>query len=275
MLGQILVHIFSYDNQYQVVAWDKDNLDITKEKEVIEAIKDMKPDVVISAAAYTDVDGAETNKDIALKVNGKAVGYLSRASHQSGAFFIQISTDYVFGQEKKQGYKEEDIPQNPLNVYGESKLLGEKLLLQEAKKGLDYYLIRTSWLFGPGGKNFVQTMLDLAKTHSQLKIVNDQYGRPTYSYDLAQTIKNMIERQLPSGIYHFTNNPELNWYRFAQIIFAVKKELDPDFKIPGIIAVSSDKFPRPAHRPHFSVLLNTKLPQGRDIQEALKDYLQK
>ncbi len=283
VLGQSLKSIFTGSSRYSTITWDKENLDITNKQAVLRQIQAIQPDVVINAAAYTDVDAAEKNQELAMKVNGEAVGFLAEASRCLGALFVHISTDYVFGQESKQGYKEDDIPQKPLNVYGKSKLLGEKLLLREEPKGLKYYLIRTSWLFGkaqllqkhnsPIKKNFVDAMLALAKTRKELSIVDDQHGKATYAEDLANTIQRLVEQNAQPGIYHFTNEPALTWYSFAKEIFAVQKQLNPHFNVPKIFPVSSKEFPRPAKRPHFSVLLNTKLPKGRNIKEALQGYL--
>jgi len=285
MLGQVIVQEFSDDKKYQIVAWDKKDLDITNGHKAIKAISALKPNIIINTAAYTDVDGAESHKDLAIKVNGEAVKILASASNKIGAIFIHISTDYVFGQEKKKGYSENDVPQNPLNVYGKSKLLGEKLLLKEGKNGLRYYLIRTSWLFGKNGKNFIDTMLNLAEKNDILRVVNDQHGKPTYAKDLAKTIKYILKSKMDSGVYHFTNEPQQTWYSFAKLIFEIKKEINPKFppkadqpradKIPKIVPVKTEQFPRPAKRPEYSVLLNTKLPQGRNLKEALREYLGK
>ncbi len=282
MLGRAVIQEFSNDEKYQIVAWDKETLDITNGRKAIKAIKALKPDIVINAAAYTDVDGAESHKDLAMKVNSEAVGILASASNKIGAFFIHISTDYVFGGDKKDGYKENDIPRNPLNVYGKSKLLGEKLLLKEGENGLRYYLIRTSWLFGPAPrgmqgdkKNFVDAMLNLAKKNDILQVVNNQYGKPTYAKDLAKTIKYIVESKVESGVYHFTNEPRQTWYGFARLIFEIKKDIHLKFRIPKIVPIKTKQFPRPAKRPKYSVLLNTKLPQGRNLKEALREYLGK
>jgi dTDP-4-dehydrorhamnose reductase len=284
MLGQAIVREFSDDKKYQVIAWDREDLDITDGHKTVKTIRGLKPDIIINVAAYTDVDKAESNKDLAMRVNGEVVGILASASSKIGAFFIHISTDYVFQGDKKDGYKEDDIPRDPLNVYGKSKLLGEKLLLEAAEQGLDYYLIRTSWLFGhaprgvhdkSSGKNFVDTMLKLAEEKNELEIVNDQYGKPTYAKDLAKMIKYMIKSKMDSGVYHFTNEPRQTWCSFTKLIFEIKKEISPKFKIPKIISIKTEQFLRPAKRPKYSVLLNTKLPKGKNIKDALREYLEK
>ncbi len=273
MLGQVIVQEFFDDKKYKVIAWDKEDLDIMDGQKAIRAIRVVMPNIVINTAAYTDVDGAESNKETAMKINGRAVGFLAKASKEIGAIFIHISTDYVFRGNKKDGYKEDDVPQNSLNIYGKSKLLGEKLLLKEGKSGLEYYLIRTSWLFGHNGKNFVSTILELTKNQNELQVINDQCGKPTYVKDLSKMIKYMIESKVDSGIYHFTNELRQTWYGFAKLIFKLKKEITPKFEIPKIVPVKTKQFPRPAKRPKYSVLLNTKLPKGRDVEDALREYL--
>ena len=273
MLGQVLCKTFSVDKNYKIIAWDKEDTDITDSEKVMKSVIDVKPEVIINAAGYTDVDGAETNKELSLKVNTQAVGYLAKASQLVNALFVHISTDYVFDGKNKKGYKETDFSKKSLNIYGESKRLGEEALIREAGNKLKYYLIRTSWLFGPGGKNFVKTMIDIAYQRKDLSVVDDQQGKPTYAKDLANTIKYMIVSDLESGIYHFTNEPKLTWYEFSKLIFDIKKEIDPSFPVPKIFPISSEEFPRPAKRPKYSVLLNTKLPKGRNIKIALRDYL--
>jgi dTDP-4-dehydrorhamnose reductase len=273
MLGQALVMEFSDNKNCNLIAWDRENLDITDSQKVAQAITAIKPKIIINAAAYTDVDGAESNKELSLKVNSIAVGYLAEASRLANALFIHISTDYVFDGKNKKGYKETDFSKKSLNAYGESKRLGEEALTKGAGNKLKYYLIRTSWLFGLGGKNFVKTMIGVAYQRKDLSIVDDQQGKPTYAKDLADAVKYMIESDLESGIYHFTNEPKLTWYKFAKTIFDIKKEIDSSFPVPKFFPVNSEEFPRPAKRPKYSVLLNTKLPKGRNIKEALRDYL--
>jgi len=271
MLGQALVKVFSQKN-YLLKAWDKDNLDIQNYPLVKSRLKKEKPDIVINATGYTNVDGAEKEKSLALDVNGNAVGNLARVAKEIKALFIHFSTDYVFGQEKKEGYTEKDVPQNPLNIYGESKLLGEQLLLKENPC---FYLIRTSWLFGPGGNNFVKTMLNLAKEKKVLRVIDDQWGKPTYAPDLAKQVEKMIEIGSDSGIYHFTNEPALTWYQSAKTIFNIRKKIFSDSKIPELIRIKTKDFHSLAKRPHFSVLLNTKLPLGRSVDETMENYIRK
>ena len=261
MLGQELVDVFEKGNE--LVLWDRDQIDISKKKEVIEKVGELKPDIVINAAAYTAVDDAESNKDLAYQVNGYAVGFLATVCKEINALLVHFSTDYVFDGENNLGYKENHSYQ-PLNMYGKSKALGEKFILDIKPR---YYLIRTSWLFGKHGKNFVETMLRLANESKDIKVVNNQFGNPTYAKDLAEKVKELIESRQPSGIYHITNSGGCNWYEFALKIFELA-----DLK-PNIKPVKSEEFLTLAKRPTYSMLINTKLPPMKKWEEALKDYL--
>lgn len=231
------------------------DLDITDREQVIESILKIKPDVVINAAAYTNVDGCEDNKELAFQVNGYGPGYIAEACARAGAKLVHFSTDYVFNGSKKE-YVESDIP-DPINVYGDSKLLGEKKIIENMD---DYRIVRISWLFGIHGKNFVETMLKLSGEMDTVKVVNDQFGKPTYTMDLASKVKEIIE--LDPGIYHITNDGICSWYEFASSI------------IDNVIPCTSEEFPRKAKRPKYSVLVNTKTGPMRHWKEALKDYLQ-
>ena len=261
MLGRELVNVFEKGNE--LVLWDRDQIDISKKEEVVKKVGELKPDIVINAAAYTAVDDAESNKDLAYQVNGYAVGFLAAVCKEINALLIHFSTDYVFDGKNNLGYKENRF-YKPLNMYGKSKALGEKLILDIEPR---YYLIRTSWLFGKRGKNFVETMLRLASEGKNIKVVNDQFGSPTYAKDLAEKVKELIESHQPSGIYHITNSGSCNWHEFALKIFELAN-LKPSVK-----PVKSEEFPTPAKRPTYSMLINTKLPPMRKWEEALKDYL--
>ncbi|MGB9176395.1 MAG: dTDP-4-dehydrorhamnose reductase, partial [Methanoregula sp.] len=174
------------------------DLDITDARNIAAAIHGLHPALVINAAAYTDVDGCEDNRDLAFAVNGDSLGPLARACRDTGAILVHFSTDYVFDGTRR-SYRENDVP-HPINAYGESKLLGEKNI-QETMD--DYRIIRTSWLFGKHGKNFVETMLRLSSEMPQVYVVNDQFGKPTYTADLARNTVD-IASSAP-GIYHVTN----------------------------------------------------------------------
>ena len=209
---------------------------------------------MINAAAYTDVDGCKDNREIAFKVNGEALEYIAKACDKTGAVLVHYSTDYVFDG-LREAYVESDTP-SPINTYGESKLLGEKNIINYMD---DYRIIRTSWLFGTYGNNFVKTMFTLSKDMDTVKVVNDQFGKPTYTKDLAQKTNDIIG--LASGIYHITNEGVCSWYEFAAAI------------VDNAVPCSSDEFVRKAKRPKYSVLVNTKTTQMRHWGSALNEYL--
>ena len=272
MLGQELKKTFQ---DWNPICWDQAEIDIADKEDVENKISETKPELVINAAAYTNVDGAETNRDLAMKINGYGVGNLAKACKKIGAILIHYSTDYVFDGKKQEGYKEDDQPKNPINVYGESKLLGEKLLRENTGR---FYLIRLSWLFGEFGGNFVETMLTLGKKNETIKVVNDQRGKPTFAFDLAKKTRDLVEKKFPFGIYHITNESACSWYEFACEIFKIvqtQKARSRDLACENIkiIPVKSKEFPTAAKRPAWSILINTKLPLNRSWQEALKEYL--
>lgn len=263
MLGQ---EIFKILADYQPTGWDikSGEIDITNYPETEKKIKNFAPEIVINATGYTAVDKAEEERELANKINGEAVGYLAKITADLDIPLIHFSTDYVFNGEKRDGYLEDDLP-DPINAYGYSKLLGESLLQENTGK---FYLLRISWLFGKYGKNFVKTIVQLAREKPFLKVVNDQIGLPTYTKDVAQRVRWFIENQPEFGIYH-TPNDGLpgSWYDFAKEILKIKnieKEIYP---------CTSEEFPRPAKRPHYSILVNSKLEPLRDWRDALRDYL--
>lgn len=262
MLGRELVEIFG--KSHELALWDRDEIDIADKADVEKKITDLNPDAIINAAAYTAVDDAETNNEIAYKVNGYALGYISKVCKELNSLLVHFSTDYVFSGSGEQGYKEDDVASSPMNEYGKSKLLGEKMITDINPK---FYLVRTAWLFGKSGKNFVETMIKLASEKGGVKVVNDQIGSPTYAKDLAMAVKDLIEKKKPYGIYHITNSGYCSWFEFATEIFR-----QAGMKV-NITPVASDHFPTPAKRPRYSVLLNTKLPELRPWKEALRDYL--
>jgi dTDP-4-dehydrorhamnose reductase len=264
MLGQDLSKVFA---DYDLSLWDQPEIDIADKNQVDTKIKELKPDIIINCAAYTDVDGCETNQDLAMRVNGAAVRYIAEVAKKLDSVLVHISTDYIFNGQNKAGYIEDSQEIGPLNVYGQSKLKGEMFLQEIATK---YYLIRTSWLYGKAGKNFVETMLSLGQTKDNLKVVNDQFGKPSFTIDLAKQIRYILDNELAFGIYHITNETKgggISWYDFAQKIFELS-----DINIE-LQTCSTEEFPRPAQRPTYSALINNKLPQTRDWQEALQEYL--
>jgi len=247
---------------YDLTLWDREECDITQPETVAQVIN-AQPDWIINTAAYTSVDDCETNEALALAVNGTGVEYLARAAQQLDVPLIHFSTDYVFDGTKREGYNEIDTP-NPISVYGRSKLLGEQLLQQNANK---WYIIRTAYLYGLGGKNIVETFLNLGQTKKELCVVADQYSKTTNAADLASAVAGMIIQKVPWGIYHATNEGVCNWQEFVTKLFELA-----DLHIP-LKSVSVSEFVRPAPRPQYSALNNTKLPPLRPWAEALSSYL--
>lgn len=264
MLGHELMEAFSDRNKYEITLWDREELDITDQEAVNQKIKELNPGVIINAAAYTAVDQAENEEELVYKINSYAVGYLATAAKEIGALLVHFSTDYVFDGENHLGYKEDHSVKNPITVYGKSKKLAEKMIEDVKPK---YFIIRTQWLFGKSGKNFIETMLHLAEEGKDIKVVNDQFGSPTYAKDLAAKVREMIEENRESGIYHVTNSETCSWYEFAQKIFKLT-DLHPNIK-----PVKSEEFPAAAKRPTYSMLINTKLPPLRSYTDALRAYL--
>lgn len=271
MLGSALRDI--YKDESDILEWDKDDIDITHAEDVQEKIMSVKPSLIINAAAYTDVDGAEANRSLAFAVNAEAVRTLASVASALRASFVHYSTDYVFGGSRNEGYCEEDMPGPAVNVYGESKLQGELFLLERARlnPSFRYFLIRTSWLYGPSGKNFVGTILRLSAERDEIRVVNDQFGKPTHTCDLAAATRKLLS-SYPSGVYHITNETRsggISWFDFASAICRLRGLATHVF--PSV----SSEFPRPAKRPSYSALRNTKFPLLRPWQDALEEYLQR
>ena len=254
---------------HSLILLSHSQLDISDIDSVNKKIDSTSPDIIINSAAYTQVDNCETNYDLAFKSNAIGPKNLAIKCKQLDIPLIHISTDYVFeGNENKSPLVEDD-KLGPKTIYGKTKLEGEKFVKENCDK---YFILRTAWLYGEG-KNFVKTMLNLSEKNKELKVVNDQIGSPTYAKDLANAIKEIIEKKSDKyGIYHVTNKGEVSWYEFAKKIFEFNKI---EIKV---IPVTSEEFPRPALRPHYSVLSNQKwINSGftpmRNYEIALKEYL--
>jgi dTDP-4-dehydrorhamnose reductase len=202
--------------------------------------------VVINASAYTKVDDAEEHEDEAYAVNATGAENLAIAAAENGARFVQLSTDYVFDGSATAPYAE-DTPLNPISAYGRTKAEGERLAIEANPRGT--YIVRTAWLYGAGGPNFVKTMLRLAASHDTLTVVDDQLGQPTWTGDLARQIVELLDSDAPAGIYHATNSGEATWFEFTREIFQVAG-LDPKRVTP----TTSKEYVRPAPRPDYSVL---------------------
>lgn len=249
-----------------IVKTNRENMDLTNEEKVRQVIKDEKPDIVIHCGAYTNVDGAEDDVDTCMKVNSESTKWIAEECKKIDSKFIYISSDYVFDG-KKDGIYGVDDNTNPLNIYGKSKELGEKNSLLNPKT----FIVRTSWVFGINGKNFVKTMLRLAKIKTELSVVCDQIGSPTYTKHLA---KILVDVSLTDkyGVYHATNEGYCSWYQFAKKIFELRN-------INILVnPITSDNYPQKAKRPKNSCLSKESLIKNNfdklpNWEDALKEFL--
>jgi len=269
MLGQALTQELERRSLTHI-SLSKAELDITDYKQTCLRLQEVKPTHVVNCAAYTNVDLAEDEEEHALAVNAQGVVHLAQAAQAQGARLIHISTDYVFNGIQCNPYHEL-TPCSPLNAYGRSKYLGETAAKQHHPHPC---IIRTSWLYGSGGSNFVEMMLRLMKEKEVIRVVNDQWGRPTYCNDLAKAILALLEEE---GLFHFSNGGTTSWYGFAQEIFHQARELGFSLQNVVIEAVESHEVPRPAKRPQFPVLSLDKICRSLGTpcpwQEALRSYL--
>jgi len=267
MLGTDVVQEL-VDRKYRVLPMTREELDITDVKAVNQKMINLKPDLIINCAAYTNVDQAESERDIALMVNGLGVRNLALACNALQIPLVQISTDYVFDGQKEGPYDIFDQP-NPINVYGWSKRVGEFYVTTLLMR---YYLIRTSWLFGLHGKNFVETILQLGQEQRDIKVVDDQIGSPTFTRDLARAMADLIETGC-YGIYHITNQGEATWFQLATEVMAKSHSQ------VKVRPVKTYKYPRPAKRPGNSLLNSFPLQETLGYllpgwQDAVERYLQ-
>jgi dTDP-4-dehydrorhamnose reductase len=250
-----------------VVAAGREDFDIADINSTHKFIKEHKPDIVIHCAAYTKVDDCEKNIDLAYKINAVGTGNIASICSNIGARMVYISTDYVFDGTKNEPYNEFDIP-NPLSTYGKSKLAGENIVREILDK---HYIIRTSWLYGINGNNFVKTMLKLAKGRDVIRVVNDQHGSPTYTRDLAEGLYFLVKTNA-YGTYHMTNSGETTWFDFAKRIFNIA-----GLNI-NVVPTTTEEYNAPALRPKYSVLDNYLLRlrfdyRLRNWEEALDDFM--
>lgn len=253
----------------ELICTDVAELDITNLSAVEKFVAELNPDYIINCAAYTAVDKAEEQEELAYKINAIGPKNLAIAAKQNDAILVHISTDYVFGGDKpvEKDYSEED-EKRPRAVYGTTKLAGENFIEQNCST---YYIFRTAWLYGEGN-NFVRTMINLAKDREEVSVVNDQHGSPTYAVDLASIIHQAIEKKIPFGAYNATNIGYTTWYDFTRKIYEfknIKCKVNP---------VTSEEFVRPAKRPLNSQMSKDKLLKNGIIiptyEDALKRYLE-
>jgi dTDP-4-dehydrorhamnose reductase len=265
-LGQELVRL-QRDN-LRVIGLNHNWLDVTNAEQCAEVIGSIRPDAIIHAAAYTAVDRAESEPEAAYRVNADGTGHVAAAAETIGAKFCYVSTDYIFDGTGTRPYQEQDAA-NPQTVYGRTKLEGERAALARCSRT---FVVRTSWVYGAHGANFVRTMLQLAGQHSVLRVVNDQVGSPTYTLDLAAFLVDLVATDR-YGVYHASNSGSCSWYEFAQAIFDIA-----GMGNVKTIPVSTAEFPRPAPRPAYSVLGREALIRNgfkdfRHWREALEDFL--
>ncbi|MEV0381955.1 dTDP-4-dehydrorhamnose reductase [Nonomuraea sp. NPDC050643] len=241
-----------------VLALGRSELDLCDKRAVRDFVGAYRPRVVLNCAAWTAVDDAETREPEALAVNGHAVHWLAEACERVGARLVHVSTDYVFDGSGREPYRE-DSPTGPVNAYGRTKLAGERAALEHG-----HYVVRTAWLYGAAGPNFVRTMIRLAGERPTLDVVDDQRGQPTWAADLADFLVRLAQSDQPPGVYHGTSSGETTWYELAREIFTLLGE-DPSRVRP----VPSSAYPRPARRPANSVLAHTRWEPIRHWQAAL------
>ncbi len=261
-LGRELINVLDEED---LVTPARQKVDI-RDPKAIDTIVKLEPKIIVHTAAYTDVDGCEINEELAWETNSNGTKHMAKAAAELQATLFYISTDYVFDGTKKEPYIESDRP-NPLNIYGKSKLSGENFVQEISPK---FFTIRTSWLYSKTGKNFVNTILDLAKVKDEIMVVDDQIGSPTYAKDLANTIKRLISND-DYGIYHASGEGECSWYDFASEII---KTAGFETKV---VPICTSEMARPANRPHYSTLSNSKLRnlgiRMRPWKEAILEYL--
>ena len=246
---------------------DVTSLDITDIDAVRKIVEEEKPDVIINCAAYTNVNAAEENEDVAYKINAIGPKNLAVVSKEAGIKLVHISTDYVFDGTNTVPYVETDTPK-PLGAYGRTKYAGEKFVTENADK---YFIVRTAWLYGDG-KNFVRTMLSLAETRDEVSVVSDQIGSPTSAMELARAIKVLVPTE-EYGIYHGTCEDKCSWADFTEAIFLIAK------KNTRVNHITTDMYPTPAERPAYSVLDNKAFRERlgyefKDWKSAIEEYLQ-
>lgn len=291
--GQVGQELQNRLPQDSLKAIARPQLDLTQRDALRDLIQHIQPTIVINAAAYTAVDRAESEPDLAQRLNTVAPQVMAEECDRLGATLIHLSTDYVFDGRNHRPYREDDPP-NPLSVYGQTKLAGEQAIQAAIAQ---HYILRTAWVYGSYGKsNFVKTMLRLGSERDTLRIVADQIGTPTWAADIATTIVHLI-RHLPQasaaapnpsppapfGVYHCTNSGVASWYDFAIAIFEEAHPLGWPHSLPALYPIASHEYPTPAQRPHYSLLdgsklapwLSTPLPHWRrSLRLMLRDYFQ-
>ena len=266
-LGKELVELFT-EKGFEVYGLGRDKMDITNQAQVQEVINTLKPNIVLHSAAHTQVDLAESEPEQAFSINAYGTRNVAVAAEAVGAKLVYVSTDYVFDGTTDEPYTEFS-PTSPLGIYGKSKLAGEQFVRDLHSK---FFIVRTSWVYGKHGTNFVKTMLKLGEEKKELSVVSDQIGCPTYTLDLAHVILDLVDTQ-KYGVYHVSNSGSCSWYEFAKEIFKISK-MEVQVK-----PCTTEDFIRPAKRPKYSVLgnLSVKLnnfKEPRSWKSGLKEFLE-
>ena len=266
-LGREFHALANYYAHYSFLFRTKEQLTITDENAITDFFRNNTIDICINCAAYTAVDKAETERETARAVNATAVGIIARACKNYNSKFFHISTDYVFDGKGTNPYKENDVT-SPVNFYGQTKLNGEEIALQENEETI---IIRTAWVYSSFGNNFVKTMIRLMKERESIGVVSDQYGCPTYAADVAAAIMQIIEsNNFVAGIYHYSNKGKISWYDFAK---EIAEQINSNCIVNGI---TTSQFPTPAARPSYSVLDTSKISSTYSIAiPEWKDSLRK
>ncbi|MEQ6343171.1 dTDP-4-dehydrorhamnose reductase [Vibrio cyclitrophicus] len=268
-VGSCLIKQLANNENTAVLALDREHLDITNQDAVHTAIAEFQPTIIINAAAHTAVDKAEEEVELSYAINRDGPKYLAQAAQSVGAAMLHISTDYVFEGNKAGEYVETDAT-NPQGVYGESKLAGEIAVAQACDK---HIILRTAWVFGENGNNFVKTMLRLGENRDALSIVGDQFGGPTYAGDIAGALIKIAKRinqgeAVEYGVYHYSGLPHVSWFDFADAIFDVAVVQGVLEKKPRLTSITTDQYPTPAKRPSNSRLSTEKITQGFSVKAS-------
>ncbi|MEZ8796667.1 dTDP-4-dehydrorhamnose reductase [Vibrio cyclitrophicus 1F53] len=268
-VGSCLTQQLANNGNITVRGLDREHLDITNQKAVSAAVAEFKPTIIINAAAHTAVDKAEEEVDLSYAINRDGPKYLAQAAQSVGAAILHISTDYVFEGNKVGEYVETDAT-NPQGVYGESKLAGEIAVAEACEK---HIILRTAWVFGESGNNFVKTMLRLGENRDALSIVGDQFGGPTYAGDIANTLIQIAKRihqgdAVKYGVYHYSGLPHVSWFDFADAIFDVAVEQGVLAKKPRLTSITTNQYPTPAKRPSNSRLSTEKITLGLSVKAS-------
>ncbi|CAH7133989.1 dTDP-4-dehydrorhamnose reductase [Vibrio chagasii] len=268
-VGTCLTAQLNHSKNTTVLALDREHLDITKQDSVNAVISEFQPTIIINAAAHTAVDKAEEEIDLSYAINRDGPKYLAQAAQSVGAAILHISTDYVFEGNKAGEYVETDAT-NPQGVYGESKLAGEIAVAEACEK---HIILRTAWVFGDKGNNFVKTMLRLSENRDALSIVGDQFGGPTYAGDIANVLIQIAKRitqgdTVEYGVYHYSGLPHVSWFDFADAIFDVAVEQGVLANKPSLTSITTDQYPTPAKRPSNSRLSTEKIKLGFSVKAS-------